>query len=149
MSHAQQGSVVVELLTEPTPDIVAALGGLVSQLSTSAPPLSLAMLEQIVNSPATRLLLARHDGDVVGALTLVLYAIPTGLRGRIEDVVVDRALRGRGVGAALTEAAIELARATDVRTLDLSSSPARESANRLYRRLGFAARDSVVYRLQP
>ncbi|WP_405180820.1 GNAT family N-acetyltransferase [Nocardia sp. NBC_01377] len=140
---------VVKLVTEPTQDILTALGGLVSQLSTSAPPLSLVMLEQIVNSPATRLFLAHHDGDVVGALTLVLYAIPTGLRGRIEDVVVDHAMRGRGIGSALTEAAIELARATNVRTLDLTSSPARESANRLYRRLGFAARDSVVYRLQP
>jgi ribosomal protein S18 acetylase RimI-like enzyme len=77
----------------------------------------------------------------------VLFPIPIGLRARIEDVVVDEAARGRGVGAALTQEAVRLARAAGARTLDLTSRPSRAAANRLYERLGFQKRDSTVYRL--
>ena len=80
-------------------------------------------------------------------MTLVMFPIPTGLRAWIEDVVVDGAARGRGVGAALTREAVRLARADGARTVDLTSRPSREAANRLYERLGFQLRDSKVYRL--
>jgi ribosomal protein S18 acetylase RimI-like enzyme len=69
------------------------------------------------------------------------------VRAWIEDVVVDAAARGHGVGAASTQAAIQLARAAGARTVDLTSRPSREAANRLYERLGFHLRDSKVYRL--
>lgn len=76
-----------------------------------------------------------------------MFPIPTGLRAWIEDVVVDEGARGQGVGAALTQAAVRLAREAGARTVDLTSRPAREAANRLYERLGFRLRDSNVYRL--
>jgi ribosomal protein S18 acetylase RimI-like enzyme len=72
--------------------------------------------------------------------------LPTGLRARIEDVVVDDAARGKGVGSVLTEEALRLARNAGARTVDLTSRPSRQAANRLYERLGFQARDSRVYR---
>jgi ribosomal protein S18 acetylase RimI-like enzyme len=75
-----------------------------------------------------------------------MFPIPTGLRAWIEDVVVDDAARGRGVGEALNRAALERARAAGATTVDLTSRPSREAANRLYRRLGFEARDTNVYR---
>ena len=93
------------------------------------------------------MLVARLDGEIVGTLTLVMFPIPTGTRAWIEDVVVDDATRGRGVGAALTQEAVRLARANGARTVDLTSRPARAAANRLYERLGFHLRDSNVYRL--
>lgn len=96
--------------------------------------------------PGNRQLIARLGGDIVGALTLVLFPIPTGTRAWIEDVVVDEAARGQGVGAALTQEAIRLARAEGARTVDLTSRPSRAAANRLYERLGFQLRDSKVYR---
>ena len=79
--------------------------------------------------------------------TLVTFPIPTGLRAWIEDVVVDESARGRGVGAALSRAAVRLARAASARTIDLTSRPSREAANRLYQRLGFQLRDTSVYRM--
>ena len=94
-----------------------------------------------------QLLVARVDGEIVGALTLVVFPIPSGLRAWIEDVVVDEVARGRGVGAALTQQAVRLARAAGARTVDLTSRPSREAANKLYERLGFRLRDSKVYRL--
>ena len=80
-------------------------------------------------------------------MTLVLFRIPTGLRAWIEDVVVDEAARGRGVGETLNRAAIEWARGAGATTVDLTSRPSREAANRLYRRLGFQERATNVYRL--
>lgn len=51
------------------------------------------------------------------------------------------------MGVALTKEAVRLARAAGARTVDLTSRPSREAANRLYERLGFQLRDSEVYRL--
>ncbi len=79
-------------------------------------------------------------------LTLVILRIPTGVRGRIEDVVVAEQARGKGCGDALNRAALEMAAAAGARTVDLTSNPARDAANRLYVRLGFRARDTNVYR---
>jgi ribosomal protein S18 acetylase RimI-like enzyme len=122
---------------------------LVRQLSRSSPAPSQAELEEIVRSPACHLLLARDaSGAIVGMLTLAVFRIPTGMRAWIEDVVVDSAARGQGVGAALTNAAIRIAAERGARTLDLTSRPAREAANRLYRRLGFVERETNVYRFE-
>jgi ribosomal protein S18 acetylase RimI-like enzyme len=139
-------AVSVEEAAEATPALLDALNRLLPQLSRSAAPLGERELAEIVDSPVTRLLVARRDGEVVGALTLVLFRIPTGGRGWIEDVIVDEAVRGAGVGEALTAEAIRLAREARVRTLDLTSRPSREAAHRLYSKLGFEVRDTSVYR---
>jgi ribosomal protein S18 acetylase RimI-like enzyme len=104
-------------------------------------------LSEIVRSPATILLVARHDArQIVGSLTLVVFTAPTGPRAWIEDVVVRSSVRGRGVGAALVHAALARAAAAGSRTVDLTSRPSREAANRLYVRLGFVQRETNVYR---
>ena len=118
------------------------MAALVPQLSRSAPPPTRDLLEWIVqDDPHTTLFLAYDDEQIVGMLTLAVFPVPTGRRAWIEDVVVDDTARGSGVGAALVEAA--LGRASDVgaRTVDLTSRPDREAANRLYVRLGFEQRD--------
>lgn len=139
----------VEEATEVSDELVAAFARLVPQLSRSAPPPSRVELEEMVSSPATVVLLARSDqNEITGTLTLVLFRIPTGMRAWIEDVVVDDGARGTGVGAALTRAALERSAAAGVRSVDLTSRPSREAANRLYRRLGFAPRETNVWRYQ-
>lgn len=132
--------------TEATEELVEAFERLTPQLSSSNPPPSAEALETIATSDATRLLVARADGAIVGSLTLVLVRIPTGLRAIIEDVVVDEQCRGQGVGRALNEAALELARDAGSVNVDLTSRPSREAANRLYLALGFEVRDTNVYR---
>ena len=138
--------VSVEEATEVTPALLSALAHLVPQLSQSAEPVGAPELAEIVRSPATRLLVAWRDGRIVGTLTLVLFRIPTGVRGWIEDVIVDEAARGQGVGEALTAEAVRLAGEVRARTLDLTSRPTREAAHRLYSKLGFEVRDTSVYR---
>lgn len=132
--------------TDVTAELVEAFERLTPQLSSSNPPPSAEALETIAASEATRLLVARSDRVIVGSLTLVLVRIPTGLRAIIEDVVVDEQVRSQGVGRALNEAALELARDAGAVTVDLTSRPSREAANRLYLRLGFEIRDTNVYR---
>lgn len=140
-------TVRIEVLGEATDEAAAALARLLPQLSSSAPPLDRPALHRIVSCDANTVLLARDAaGTVVGMLTLVAFPIPSGVRARVEDVVVDETARGQGVGAALTTEAVRLARRAGARTVDLTSRPTRDAANRLYQRLGFQQRDSVVYR---
>ena len=133
--------------TDVTPELEAAFARLIPQLSSSNPPPTAAELQEIVASGATQLLLAIDEDDVVvGSLTLAVFRIPTGLRAWIEDVVVDTAGRGKGVGEALNAEALDRARALGATTVDLTSRPSREAANRLYQRMGFVARATNVYR---
>jgi ribosomal protein S18 acetylase RimI-like enzyme len=123
---------------------------LLPQLSSSALPPDRAALEEIVASPTSSLFVARlaSRGDViVGAITLLIYRIPTGLHAVIEDVVVDESARGHGVGNALVSEAVELARNRGARHVNLTSRASREAANRLYQRAGFVIRETNVYRL--
>ena len=133
-------------VTEVTDELVEAFAGLIPQLSSSNPPPSRDFLTRIVESEASILLVAIEDGKILGSLTLVVFAIPTGIRAWIEDVVVDDAGRGKGVGSALNTDALARASALGATTVDLTSRPTREAANRLYQRLGFEIRETNVYR---
>lgn len=139
---------IVEAAQEVTDDLVQACAKLIPQLSKSNPAPSRKELEEIVASPSTVLFVARVDGAVAGILTLATFRIPTGVRAWIEDVVVDESARGHGVGEAINNAAIEEARRRGAITVDLTSRPSREAANRLYQRIGFVARDTNVYRYE-
>ena len=142
-------TIEIHELAEVTDEHVAAFARLLPQLSSNAKPLERETIERIMRHDACVILIATNgEGLIVGALTLVVFPLPTGVRARIEDVVVDEAARGEGVGAALTDAALSMANARGARTVDLTSRPSREAANRLYRRLGFVERDSRVYRYE-
>ena len=139
--------VAVDVASEVTDDVVEAFARLIPQLSKSNPPPTKAQLQAIVDSDACHLLLARgDDGTILGSLTLVVFPIPTAVRAWIEDVVVDGEARGMGVGAVLNTYALDLARSLGAVTVDLTSRPSREAANRLYQRLGFEPRETNVYR---
>ena len=136
----------IERATLVTDELVSAFAVLIPQLSSSNPPPGPEQLGAIIASPSCVLFVARVDGAIVGALTLATFPIPTGVRAWIEDVVVDSSARGHGVGEALSTAAINEARARGAITVELTSRPSREAANRLYRRIGFEQRDTNVYR---
>lgn len=140
--------VTIEEVKRVDAELVKAFERLVPQLSSSNPPPTEKELAAIVTSRATVLFIARDEGEIVGSLSLVLFRIPTGLRAFIEDVVVDTSARGKGVGDALSRSAIEHASNAGAKTVDLTSRPSREAANRLYQRLGFKLRNSNVYRFE-
>ena len=128
-------------------ELLAAFERLIPQLSSSNPPPGREQLQAMVDSDSSTILIARDDsGNIVGSMTLAMFRIPTGLRAWIEDVVVDDAARGQGVGRLVNERALEIAKAAGATTVDLTSRPTREAANRLYQRMGFVARETNVYR---
>jgi len=141
------GAIKIEIATRFSSGLLHGLLALLPALSTKPNRLTAAELTAIVESPATHLFIASDGAQIVGTLTLVLVQIPSGLRAHIEDVVVAKPRRKRGIGAALTKAALDLAQASGARTIDLTSRPSREEAIRLYRRMGFRERDTVVFRL--
>jgi ribosomal protein S18 acetylase RimI-like enzyme len=138
----------VEIWSGPvTDELVDAFGRLIPQLSRSNPPPDAEELGSIIGAPATDLFVAYDDaGTIVGTSTLAVFRIPTGLRAWIEDVVVDEATGRRGIGRALTDAMLDRARELGCITVDLTSRPSREAANRLYQRAGFELRETNVYR---
>jgi ribosomal protein S18 acetylase RimI-like enzyme len=142
-------SIEIVQTAEVNTELIEAVASLVRQLSTSASVPTKDHLLEMVKPACTTLLLARDrsaGGKIVGMLTLVVFRIPTGVRAWIEDVAVDVAARGSGVGEALSREALRIAAERGSRTVELSSRPSREAANRLYRRLGFVPRDTNVYR---
>jgi len=137
----------ISILTQVTEEVHKAFTRLIPQLSASAVIPTIAELQEIAENDS--LLIARdpaQGGKIVGTLTLVTFRIPTGIRSWIEDVVVDTNERGKGVGEALTLAALKRAAELGAKTVDLTSRPSREAANRLYQRVGFELRQSNLYR---
>jgi ribosomal protein S18 acetylase RimI-like enzyme len=130
-------------------ELVAAFANLIPQLSSSNPPPDRNALAAIVDDPDVFLFLARDRDDggrIFGALTLVTFRIPTGLRAFIEDVVVDENTRRSRAGWTMTQAALDKARSLGVTTVDLTSRPSREAANAMYQKMGFELRNSNLYR---
>jgi len=139
-------TVTVEIVAATTDDVITACRRLIPQLSSSSKPITREELNEIIDGESTVLFAARSDGEIVGLLTLAVFRIPTALRAWIEDVVVDERARGKGVGEALNQAALAEAKRRGAKTVDLTSRPSREAANRLYQRIGFVRRDTNVYR---
>ena len=144
----------VELITAATPELHEAMGRLLPQLSRSAAPMSEADVERFLSQSSVHLFVFRAEtadaegnNPILGMLSLATFEIPTGVRAWVEDVVVDEAARGQGAGLALVEAAIEHAKTVGARTVDLTSRPTREAANRLYQHAGFQLRETNVYRV--
>jgi ribosomal protein S18 acetylase RimI-like enzyme len=124
-----------------------ALVGLVPQLSRSNPPPPLEAVRGMLDHQAiTQFLATDDDGRIVGVSTLAVFPIPTGQRAWVEDVIVDDAVNGQGIGRRLTEAMLDRARQLGCITVDLTSRPSREAANALYKKVGFEERETNVYR---
>jgi ribosomal protein S18 acetylase RimI-like enzyme len=137
---------VIDVLTDADDAVVEAFGRLLPQLGKDVPELTAEYVRDVVTHPACLVLAARTGPHVVGLLTLVVVALPTGITARFEDVVVDEPARGAGIGRALVRRGLELARSHGAREVDLTSRPSRTAAHRLYERAGFVRRETHVFR---
>ena len=134
-------------MTEVTEEVVGAFQRLIPQLTRYCQPPTQEALEKLARSPDTVVFLARlsPESPAIGSATLIVTASPTGRHGWIEDVIVDEAARGRGVGKALTLTCLEKARGVGLSQVNLTSRPGRVAANRMYQSLGFVLRETNVY----
>ena len=134
----------IEQLTEADGELVEVVARLLPQLTEARTPPTLEKLKETV-STQTMLVARDDDGRIIGTLTLVLYRVASGLKGRIEDVIVDESARGQGIGEALTREGMKRASEAGVLMLELTSMPYRQAANRLYKRLGFVRKPTNVF----
>ena len=139
-------------ITEMSQKVYDAFEKLIPQLSSSAKIPTWEELEDLIASKAGIVLAAVEDEDpeekILGTMTLVVFRIPTGVRAWVEDVVVDGAARGQGIGEKLIRTSIERAKAEGAKTIDLTSRPTRVEAHRLYKRCGFEMRETCVLRIK-
>jgi len=138
----------IEEVAEATDEVHQALSRLLPQLNDTLPVPTMERLHALIADPAATLLVAREGGRIVGTATVIVYTTPFWIKARLDEVVVDAEARGKGVGEAIVKACLDLARRKGAQVAELQSGrgPAREVANRLYRRLGFQLRDSNLYR---
>ena len=137
----------VDQVTEATPEIYAALERLLPQLNSQLPIPTMERLRSIVADPAVSLLVAREGEQIIGTTTVIVYTTPFWIKARLDEVVVDEAARGKGVGAELVKASLDLARKKGVEVVELQSGLQREAAQRLYVKMGFKLRETNVYRI--
>ena len=139
----------IDIATRADDELYEAFQRLVPQLTQNNPPPTREDLFALINDSSSTLLLARDDsGQIVGALNLTVYRVPTGIRSIIEDVIVDISARGQGVGEALMQYAIDLAKGKGAANISLTSNPIRVAANKLYLKLGFQKRETNAYQIK-
>lgn len=126
-----------------TIDLLDQLVNLLQQLSTSVTE---PFVMNAIKSSQNCILVAMEGDVIVGTTTMAYLDCVTGVRVHIEDVVVDTAYRGKGIASNLIKQAIDRAKTIKAKSIDLTSRPEREAANRLYGKLGFVKRETNVYR---
>jgi len=98
--------------------------------------------DAIDNDPNNRLVVAEHDGTVIGTLQLTFIPNMTyrgGIRAQIEGVRVDDAYRSQRIGRRLFKWAIAEARRHGCHMVQLTADKTRPDAHRFYESLGFTA----------
>lgn len=133
-------------LEKITPNVIQDFNRLIPQLSEDCNLPTFKDLEDIINSECTNLFVVEENNEIIGTLSLVFNKIPTGKKTWIEDVVVDKTFRGKGIGKELILFAIKYAKNNNLASINLTSNPERESANKLYQKLNFFKRKTNVYR---
>ncbi len=139
--------VSISQLTKASEKSLAAINHLLPQLSEKETPLSLRDLKKILEQKDFFLFVAREGGKIIGMASMYITKLVSGIDANIDDVVVDEAYRGKGVGRSLMETLIERAGKEEAAYVDLTSKPWRVAANELYHTLGFEKRQTNVYRL--
>lgn len=139
----------IEIATQADDELYEAFQRLFPQLTKNNPPPSLDLLHSLLRDTSSTLLLARDESNkIIGALTLIIYKVPTGTRSIIEDVIVDESARGKKVGELLMKKAIEVAEEKGASNISLTSNPQRVAANQLYIKLGFQKRETNSYQMR-
>lgn len=140
----------IERIKDYSAGLTEAVNKLLVQLNEAANPLTDSDVKDMIASSVNKLFVARklNDKEMIGMLTLIVFRIPVAKRGLLEDLVVDRKYRGKGIATKLISTAINEARRNGASYLYFSSNPKRVAANRLYRHLGFKKRETNLYRVE-
>ncbi|MBI4086077.1 MAG: GNAT family N-acetyltransferase [Candidatus Liptonbacteria bacterium] len=109
---------------------------------------SLFDLRNIVSDKKIVMIVAQNGRNIVGMATLYIIIMLGKTVGTVEEVVVDSAYRGKGLGKKILQMLIRVARKKKVKKLYLTSRPSRVAANKLYQKLGFKLKETNPYTLR-
>lgn len=122
---------------------------LLHMLDPKAPQTGRERLEDLTGNGRLMLFVTEHDDTIAGMLTLTYCDTLSRRKYWIEDVIVDEAFRGLGIGRELVQAAVAYVREkAELPTLYLTSNPSRTAARSLYRSEGFEEYETGVFRLK-
>lgn len=143
---------IIQRLTKIIPPQIKEINELIRQLSSHPKFVLPDDISAILKQPELYFFVAQDDSlknqPIIGMASIIIYQIPTGKKGYIEDVVVDEKYRGLGLGQQLTQKLIGIAREKNAQYIDLTSGLSRLAANKLYQKMGFERRETNVYRLK-
>lgn len=143
----EDNTITISEVRQYSRELKNALKKLIPQLNRSLDfPADDHILKLLSDNNSTLFVAKDNNSKIVGMLTLVTYQIPSGLRTWIEDVVVDSAFRGKGIGKLLMSSALKYCKEKNWNNVNLTSSPNRVSANNMYKKLGFELRETNCYR---
>jgi RimJ/RimL family protein N-acetyltransferase len=94
-------------------------------------------LKTVLRHPDAAVFVAADDGAVVGRLSLSRDPHPASRHVADLGLMVAASHRGKGIGRMLLEAAVDWARMSEIRKLELHVFPWNEPALRLYEAFGF------------
>lgn len=106
-------------------------------------------LDTLLTNNAQLTVLGCMEGDkLLGMGSMATYRVVSGYKGWIEDVVVDQAQRGRGIGRELMKQLLDKGRQMGLNEILLFTAYHRKPAIALYESLGFKKKDSYLYVLK-
>ncbi len=110
---------------------------------TPSPEANAARIAELLGGGDTEVILARDGDEPVGLAVLRLRPAlwSTSLECYLAELYVAPGHRGHGLGRALMEAAIELARERGADYMDLGTAETDTAARALYESLGFSNRE--------
>lgn len=146
--------VKIKVLKKFSARILRDINQLLPQLALSSVPpklLTPAGFKHLLKQKNTYLVAVTDCGQkfskIIGMATVYLVYIPTGIIAVIEDVVIDAAYRGKGLGRKLTDKLIKIAMIKKAKHISVRTNPVRVESNAMYTNMGFIKKETNFYRI--
>jgi len=103
-------------------------------------------VERAIKQDNNTSVVAYEKDKIIGIITLVEANLFTAKLGLIDEIVVDKAYRGRGVASEIMKEIIKIAREKKMDLLKVDTN-IKNPSNHLYQKFGFVRKDDNLYKL--
>jgi len=143
-------TIIVERVTEFSPEVADGIRNLVKQLVSNTRSLTDEEFNEMIEPKQNFLFIAREvsTNKIAGVVMISIYRIPDSKKAYLDDIIVDEHFRGRGIAGLLFEKVIATSKEHNAEYIMLTSNPKRVAGIHLYEKLGFKKRETNVYRLE-
>jgi GNAT superfamily N-acetyltransferase len=130
-----------------TEEILQKINDLMEILSPGIKKVDSKRFAELIDNPLFELYLLELEGQIAGMASLHFFDSLAKKSVWVEDVVIHPKHQGKGLGKKIMKHVMDKAKKRGARHIDLSSSPHRKAANKLYQKLNFEPRNTNWYRL--